>query len=411
MNSLILSKKKQLRVLVTDGENRSALAVTRSLGKLGCQVTVASPFVRSLASVSRYCTHGVVVPDPLTAGDEYCAAICEIVKSEETEVLFPVTEQSIYLLNPLRNCQLKNLMLACPLPQMMQAVSNKFQLFQLAEKLGVSVPQTFYLNNAGSLKDIIAQIVHYPVVVKPSLSRILVDGEFIAGGVCYAKTRTELEEIYAANPVLQFPSLIQEKIIGPGTGLFTLYDKNRHLVLFSHKRLREKPPSGGVSVVSESVPLDDEMVASTGKLLSTISFAGVAMVEFKRDLRDGKAKLMEINGRFWGSLQLAIACGVDFPAWYLKYLQGRLPDKVFCEYSVGHKLKWFFGTLDHLLIRLKHDDAALNLGDNIPNKLQAVFQFLQIWQRNASFDVANIKDMKPFFRESAIYLKSLFSGK
>ena len=137
----------------------------------------------------------------------------------------------------------------------------------------------------------------------------------------YAENKAILENLYKTKEVLKYPSMIQEKIIGPGTGLFTLYDKNRHLALFSHKRIREKPPSGGVSVVSESVPLDNEMVDAADKLLSAVGWTGVAMVEFKRDVRDGKAKLMEINGRFWGTLQLAVASGVDFPVLLIEYLQ------------------------------------------------------------------------------------------
>lgn len=396
-----------MNILITDGENRSALAVTRSLGKQGYRVVVVGPSDRSLSSVSRYCAKGIAVPDPLTSGNEYAAAICKICERESIDVIFPVTEQSIYLLNPMRDSFLKHIILACPPQEMMQAVSDKFRLFQLAEKLSIAIPQTFYLNNADCLKNVIGQIVNFPVVVKPSLSRMLVEGEFISGGVCYANSRNQLEEYYETNPVLQYPSMIQEKIIGPGTGLFTLFDYNRYLALFSHQRLREKPPSGGVSVVCESVPLDDEMVTSTKKLLSAVGFVGVAMVEFKRDVRDGKAKLMEINGRFWGSLQLAIACGVDFPALYLKYLQGKSPEEALVEYRVGHKMKWFFGTLDHFLIRLKNDDAALNLNDDAQSKLQSAFQFLKIWHRNVSFDVANIQDMRPFYHETISYMKEL----
>ena len=65
--------------------------------------------------------------------------------------------------------------------------------------------------------------------------------------------------------------MIQEKINGPGTGIFTLFDKNRHLTLFSHQRLLEKPPSGGVSVISESVPLDAELVEAAPKPIDSFA--------------------------------------------------------------------------------------------------------------------------------------------
>ena len=184
------------------------------------------------------------------------------------------------------------------------------------------IPNTVFLKNREDFENKRELIANFPVVVKPCMSRIPSKNGFLETGVMYAENPERLAELYRSKESLNYPSMIQEKIVGPGTGLFTLFHKDRHLALFSHKRLLEKPPSGGVSVVSESVPLDHEMVIAARKLLAAVGWQGVAMVEFKRDVRDGRAKLMEINGRFWGSLQLAIASGMDFPVLLLNYLQG-----------------------------------------------------------------------------------------
>ena len=108
--------------------------------------------------------------------------------------------------------------------------------------------------------------------------------------------------------------LLQERIEGPGVGVFVCCDRGEPVALFAHRRLREKPPSGGVSVLCESAAArSDRRATSATRLLQALDWRGVAMVEFKRDLRDGSLRLMEINGRFWGSLQLAIDAGVEFP--------------------------------------------------------------------------------------------------
>ena len=391
--------------MITDGENRSALAATRSLGMKGCRVVVTASSERSLASSSKHCSQGAAVPDPDKAGPEYAQAILDIVSREKIDVIFPMTEVSIHLLNSIRDQLPTGVVLACSPSDQMSAVSNKFDLFQLAESLGVPMPATYYLERPDDLPNVAQKISRYPVVVKPSLSRLPHGNGFLSGGVRYAVSREDLENIYAIKEILQYPSLIQERIEGPGTGLFTLFGRDRHLALFSHRRVREKPPSGGVSVVSESVELDDEMVKHAENLLSAVSWQGVAMVEFKRDNRDGKAKLMEINGRFWGSLQLAIACGIDFPGLYLDYLQGKLPLAVSSNYKQGHKLKWFFGCLDHLVIRLKNNSSSLNLPDTEPTKLGAVVDFLKVLEKDSSFDVFNRRDMGPFFHEAGSYLK------
>jgi predicted ATP-grasp superfamily ATP-dependent carboligase len=247
----------------------------------------------------------------------------------------------------------------------------------------------------------------FPVVVKPAFSKIE-DGErIISAGVMYAANQGELSRLYETKPELRYPSLIQELIVGEGTGLFTLFDHDRHLALFSHRRLLEKPPLGGVSVLSESVSLDDEMVDAAGKLLSEVQWPGIAMVEFKRDIRDGRAKLMEINGRFWGSLQLAVSSGVDFPALCLDYHLGSKPASLLSDFTVGHRLKWFYGILDHLVIRLKNGDDSLNILSGAPTCWQVVRELVEIGDKSTSSDVYDTEDLQPFISETKAYIKNV----
>ena len=83
-----------------------------------------------------------------------------------------------------------------------------------------------------------------------------------------------------------------------------------------HRRIRERLVMGGPSTCAESV-YDSKLLDYGLRVLKNLKWHGVAMVEFKKDSIDGEFKLMEINPKFWGSLDLAIASGVDFP--YLLY--------------------------------------------------------------------------------------------
>lgn len=396
-----------MNVLVTDGENRSALAVTRSLGRSGCNVFVAGKELGNISACSNHCRKPFKISDPLNDGGIYLQSIAEIVIREHIDVIFPMTEQSIYCLNKARKQLENHVILACPPLEKMEAVSNKYRLFQMAEKLGVAIPETIYVSGVDDFLENKTRISDFPVVVKPAYSKIQ-DGErIISTRVMYAASHSELNRLYETKPELRYPSLIQELIVGEGTGLFTLFDHDRHLALFSHRRLLEKPPSGGVSVLSESVILDEEMVTAAGKLLSEVQWPGIAMVEFKRDKRDGRAKLMEINGRFWGSLQLAVSSGMDFPLLSLDYSLGKRPTSLLADYSVGHKLKWFFGILDHLIIRMKSGDSILELPSDFPTRWQVTKELLKTGDANTSFDVYDSKDMKPFFSEVKTYIRNL----
>jgi predicted ATP-grasp superfamily ATP-dependent carboligase len=395
-----------MKILVTDGENRSALAVTRALGRKGHTIFVAGSEPRSISACSKFCTKSFRTPNPLAAGEAYAARICEIVKMEKVDVIFPLTEPSIFRINQDRDRFPGRVVFACAPLEMMEAVSNKYELFKLAQKINVPIPETTFVeSNEGFLSGEIS-IPSFPVAVKPAFSKIAISDQLFSCNVMIAKNRVELNRLYQSNPVLRYPSLIQEWICGEGTGLFSLFDSDRHLALFSHRRLLEKPPSGGVSVISESISLDPEMVASAERLLSLVGWQGVAMVEFKRDNRDNTAKLMEINGRLWGSLQLAISSGINFPSLCLDYYLGRRPSSLISDYVVGKRMNWFFGIMDHLIIRLKKFNRLMNLPSGSPSSCWVAMQLLKLRNENMSFDVYDPEDRKPIISEMKTYIRN-----
>lgn len=403
--------KKKLTVLVTDGENRSSLAVTRSLGRYGCKVIVTGQQKKNLASSSRYCVARYAVPSAIHDGTAHLATMLEILSGQSIDVLFPMTEPSVLLLSEYRDQLGENINLACPPLEKVRTVFDKFAIFRLAQEHGVAIPKTLFVDDRDDFLIKKNMVPQFPVVVKPAMSKIPVENGFLSTSVKYATDMVGLEKLYTTEAALAFPSMIQEKVIGPGTGLFTLFYNGHHSALFSHQRLREKPPSGGVSVVCESVALDEEMVEASQKLLAAIDWQGVAMVEFKRDVRDGKAKLMEINGRFWGSLQLAIASGIDFPVLYLNRLLQREQDEYLKDtYNVGLKMKWFLGTFDHLVIRIRNNDNKLNLPPGSGSKANAIYEFLKIKGENTIFDVIDRKDFRPFWFELQSYVSTLLKN-
>src|SRR5208283_2488478 len=106
--------------------------------------------------------------------------------------------------------------------------------------------------------------------------------------------------------------VIQEFIQGEAYGFFALYRRGRIVASFMHKRIREVPPTGGPSSAAESV-YDQRLLSLGTRILDHLSWHGLAMVEFKKDSRTHDFRLLEINPKFWGSLDLAIEAGIDFP--------------------------------------------------------------------------------------------------
>jgi predicted ATP-grasp superfamily ATP-dependent carboligase len=197
----------------------------------------------------------------------------------------------------------------------------------------------------------------------------------------------------------QHPFLIQEYVSGKGQGLFALYDRGKPVAFFAHKRLREKPPSGGVSVLSESVEVPPELYDMGRRILDHVQWHGVAMVEFKV-ADNGTPYLMEVNARFWGSLQLAIDAGVDFPWLLYQLVQGRTLNDL-QRYIVGIRNRWLLGDLVHLCLVLKGDT---NTHATPSEKWRAILQFLHFFQSNTRYEVNRWGDLMPFLYELREYV-------
>jgi predicted ATP-grasp superfamily ATP-dependent carboligase len=282
-------------------------------------------------------------------------------------------------------------------------IRNKELVLSVARELGIAVPDqvVVHLPEVGDPAN-----VTYPVVVKPARSVVARDGRFVKTSVSYARSPGELRHRLAILPAEAYPILLQSKIEGPGEGVFLLVSEGRTLASFAHRRIREMPPSGGISVCSESVPMDAALLRQCERLLTRLGWNGVAMVEFKRSEGDGTPYLMEINGRFWGSLQLAVDAGVDFPLWLLEVALGRAVP-VQAPYRVGIREQWEWGEADHHLSLLRASGmwGAVNATRSLGRAAVAAFR------SRSRTEVFRFGDPTPFLTETAKWIRDVVKAR
>lgn len=405
-SSEILGREGQMNVFVMDGDQRSALAVTTSLGRRGIRVFVGEERKRSLASSSKYCFKHVTYPSPTRDPQGFCEFMFEFVQEMKVDVLLPMTDVTNYLILERRQELEPYVRLPLPSFESFDFVSNKWTLLKHCGEIGIPVPRTHFLDGPDDLYAILDQL-EYPVVVKPCRSAIRTESGWVITHVHYVGSEAELLRLYQEKNYLRYPSLIQERIIGPGLGLFLLFDQGEPVAVFGHRRLREKPPSGGVSVLRESVAVNPDLKEQAIRLFKPLRWHGVAMVEYKLDQRTGQPLLIEVNGRFWGSLQLAIDAGMDFP--YLLYqLATQARVEISRDYQVGVKSRWLLGDLDHLLIRLFKKDRNLDLPPGFPSRTRTLIDFLKFYSPGLHYEVLSLRDPKPFLYEVSQYLRDFF---
>ena len=386
------------KVLVLDADQRSALAIIRNLGRHGLKVVAGDHWAQALGAASKYVTGSVRYPDPARWPERFVSEITTIAEHLGIDTIVPATDLTTMLLVSQPN-RSRIAPLAAPQAESYEVLTDKARLIELASELGIAVPVTRVADSTTGVMSA-AHDIGFPVVLKPARSRYLRGDEVRSTRVEIANNPEVVSRILDSQDWLRdVPCLVQRFVPGHGAGIFALYGSSKPIAWFAHRRIREKPPTGGVSVLCESVPIDPAMQSAAAKLLSAADWSGVAMVEF-RIATDGTPYLMEVNGRFWGSLQLAIDCGVDFP-WLAHCVTQNLPVPEPQPYAVGKRLRWLLGDLDSLLITLRDPQMSS------PSKGKALSAFLRSFVDPACRqEIFRISDPRPGMREAAHWTKA-----
>ena len=331
--------KNRLRILVLDGHTTQALACVRSLGAAGHEVMVASHQPLSIATWSRYCHTS------FRLGGQHqpaYARLREWAQQQNVNIVLPLTERSATLCNSERaEWEELDMTIGCAPDEILVQAFDKSQTILRAKDCGVRIPFTLYPR---SLKECLAAVdeIGLPCVVKPRRSSAWKGTSFYPNRPPAYVNRSE--SLMAALMDLKqgddWP-LIQEVVDGKGKGVSALCDHGTVVAWFAHERLRDTRPTGSGSNLRRSIPLTPRLREPAERLLADLKWHGPAMVEFKDDEVNPPC-LMEINGRFWGSLQLAIDSGVNFPVLWLSLLTGQLITRQ-TAYREGTTLRWLWG--------------------------------------------------------------------
>jgi predicted ATP-grasp superfamily ATP-dependent carboligase len=324
-------------------------------------------------------------------------AVARAVSANFVQVVIPVTDFASRVL--LGWDSIVGAPVAGPSLDAYERASNKASLLNLASQLGIRVPRQQLLSTKASTLETTPGM---QVVLKPARSEASINGQSVKMGVTFARTADEAMQAIDKYPEAAFPLLVQERTVGDGIGLFLLRcDGNTHLA-FAHRRLREKPPSGGVSTYRESIPVPAKLREKCEGLLDELDYSGAAMIEFKQDASTGEYVLMEINARLWGSLQLAIDAGVDFPAALVAMALGQvLPQS--CG-KTGVRTAWEFGEIDHAIALARRSSAELHLPHGEKSGWLAALRSLLSRRWSDRAEVFRWSDPRPFFSEAKLWL-------
>ena len=304
-----------MRVLVTDGAMNKSLAVVRAVSDVASRVGVTSRFPVSPAGVSRHAdaTHWIRERTP----EAYVDGLNHVVTAGDYDQILPVGGRTFEVVSAHRDRLDLPVGEILPSRESMGIAVEKRRTYELAERVGIPTPTTVSVPPTVGRDDLaeFGDRVGFPAVVKTGTET---EDRFVRVVESADELESALAEYYVDH---DSDALLQEYLPGVGRGFFGLFVDGDLAGGYAHRRVREYPPEGGASACAESTQ-DEELRGYSEALMGELGWTGVAMVEFKESA-EGVPKLVEINPKFWGSLDLAIASGMNFPAALLELSNGR----------------------------------------------------------------------------------------
>jgi predicted ATP-grasp superfamily ATP-dependent carboligase len=195
---------------------------------------------------------------------------------------------------------------------MLRWAYDKRLTHQLADSLGIEAPRTSF----PSEHDDPAEGVEFPAILKPAVKPDV--NRLTTAKAWRVESADELRARYAEACALMGSDalLVQELVPGGGEAQFSyaaLCSAGRPLATLTARRTRQYPPDfGRASTYVESVDRP-EIIEPSERLLAALGWDGLVELEYKRDARSGRFKLLDINPRVWGWHTLCARAGVDFP--------------------------------------------------------------------------------------------------
>lgn len=314
---LLARRSEQAPGGVILGGDSQGLGIARSLGRHGIPVCVIDDET-SISRASRYVQHVVRVPDLRTAPALMEAlALARGKYGLDGWILYPTRDENVAAIAANRQALMTDFRVPTPALESIRHVWDKRETYRLAQRLGIAIPRSWFPRTEADL----AQIdLDGPLVLKPAIKENFFYTTHVKAW--RADTRAELTDGFrrAAAIVNEGEVIVQEMIPGGGEHQYAycaLFTGDDPVASMTVRRRRQHPSDfGRASTYVETIDLP-VLAEPSIRFLRAADYYGLVELEFKRDPRDGRYKLLDVNARTWGYHTLGNSAGVDFS--YLLY--------------------------------------------------------------------------------------------
>jgi len=393
-------------VLVLDAASKQSLASVRSLGRAGLRVAVGETFAECdpslpiLAFRSRYSARNVVLPNHATEPAAFAAKLTDFVRGHPTRVLLPTMDGTIAALVPCREAlAAAGCTLALPSDSVLEIANSKDRTLEIARHLGIAFPKTIAIESLDGIDSALAEL-EFPIVIKPSTSW----SQETARRLQPIEVINRVEAVQAVQEILNagVGVLAQQWASGRREGVTMFVVGDDVLAHCAHVAFRTTPALGGVSILRESLPVQDDIYVPAVNLARAMGLQGVCEVEFRRDA-EGRPLLMEVNARLAGTIENAMRSGVDFPLMIWQWASGGAVDK-----SNGYVAGVRTRCLRSDMRWLRGNYGRVGRPDSV-SRTQAFWSFGAEFFRTRYYDCFDRHDVGPGFAEIRLMMASIYN--
>jgi len=319
--------------LVTDAHERSAVAALRGLGRAALRPAALGPERFAPGLWSRYVVERHMAADAVADPKVFADAVGDLARNRGPFVVYPCQEESIDALLDVRDLLPREVVLPYPEGAAVRTVRDKRLLPELAAQAGLSTPARVAEGSAAEAAGVTGDGAY---VVKPMFKSTALERAHVVNGAA------RLNALLAGLPPDELV-VVERRSLGPLASVSLVIDRDGGVVArFQQEARRTWPTDAGGSTLAVSVVPDEALALRLGGMLAEVGFWGLAQVQFIAT-SDGP-ELIDLNPRFYGSMALALAAGVNLPAiWHAVATGAPLPTPA--AYRVGVTYRWLEGEL------------------------------------------------------------------
>jgi len=339
----------------------NGLGVIRALGENGIKVMALDSNKKAVGRYSKYTTEFKVVTDPSLNDAKFIDELIEFGKrSKWKPVLFPTNDTWSIAISKHKQRLEKYFLTYNSDYSVIKKIVDKSAFYKMMEEENILIPKTYHIRNYNELKKYKDQLI-YPLILKPN-ARMEVNRNPHQVRV-YNLNRmvviNKYDDFFKHKLLIEkYDFLIQQKIEGLSNKMFTIgiyADKDSNVrAVFSGRKVRGFPVDHGDCFAGETYWVD-ELVEQSKKIVKILGYTGIAEIEYKYNVNDGRYYLIEMNPRTWSWIGITPKAGVNLPLIAYKDLIGEDIPK-YMEMDKNKRVIWTRSIEDRYNCKKNHTD-------------------------------------------------------